>query len=234
MANYNVSVKSSNYNILSDPQKKYNIGVNYEIPSKYLQYGNEILDDISLYFDGTTDIFNLTLNSIPYTPVNDQQLVVSINGLVQSAGIDYTVGGNQITFTSPPLPTDKIYIVGLSTTADLTRTINFIHDSGSQDMTTGSKGSLTIDVTGRIQSWTVASEEPGLLILDVKKASFDDYPNVISICGTNRPNLNLENKNRSSDLTGWQTDIYAGDILQFNILTVQDIRRFVLSLKLFL
>ena len=44
MPNYNISVKSSNYNVLSEPQQKYNVGVNYEIPSKYLQYGNEILD----------------------------------------------------------------------------------------------------------------------------------------------------------------------------------------------
>lgn len=234
MTNYNVSVKNSNYNILSDPQRKYNVGVNYEIPSKYLQYGNEILDDISINFDGTTNIFNLSLNSVFYTPVNDQQLIVSINGLIQSPGVDYTVSGNQIVFTTPPLNTDKIYIIGLSTTADLTRSINFIHDAGSQDMTGGSKGSLTLDVTGRIQAWTVASEETGLLILDIKKSSFDDYPNVISICGEIKPNLSNQNKNKDELLIGWQTDIYAGDILQFDVLAVQNVRRFLVSLKLFL
>ena len=54
MPNYNISVKSSNYNVLSEPQQKYNVGVNYEIPSKYLQYGNEILDVTNWVFDGTT------------------------------------------------------------------------------------------------------------------------------------------------------------------------------------
>ena len=54
MPKYNVSVKSSNYQVLSEPQKKYNVGVNYEIPSKYLQYGNEILDTSAWSFDGTT------------------------------------------------------------------------------------------------------------------------------------------------------------------------------------
>ena len=44
MPNYNVAVKTSNYQVLSEPQKKFNVGVNYEIPSKYLQYGNEILN----------------------------------------------------------------------------------------------------------------------------------------------------------------------------------------------
>ena len=53
MPKYNVSVKSSNYQVLSEPQKKYNVGVNYEIPSKYLQYGNEILNTSSWVFNGT-------------------------------------------------------------------------------------------------------------------------------------------------------------------------------------
>jgi hypothetical protein len=234
MPNYNVSVKNSNYNVLSGPQKKYNIGVNYEIPSKYLQYGNEVLDDISSDFDGTTTIFDLKLNSVVYTPVNDQQLIVSINGLMQTAGVDYTVSNNQIVFTNPPASSDSIYIVALSTTADLTRTINFIHDAGSQDMITGTKGSLTLDVTGRIQSWTVTSEQIGSITLDVRKSSFEDYPNVISICGTDRPSLNNQNKNRNLSLSTWQTDIFAGDILQFEVLSAQNIRRFVLSLKLFL
>jgi hypothetical protein len=234
MPNYNVSVKNSNYNVLSGPQKKYNIGVNYEIPSKYLQYGNEVLDDISSDFDGTTTIFDLKLNSVVYTPVNDQQLIVSINGLMQTAGVDYTVSNNQIVFTNPPASSDSIYIVALSTTADLTRTINFIHDSGSQDMITGTKGSLTLDVTGRIQSWTVTSEQIGSITLDVRKSSFEDYPNVISICGTDRPFLNNQNKNRNLSLSTWQSDIFAGDILQFEVLSAQNIRRFVLSLKLFL
>ena len=234
MPNYNVSVKNSNYNVLSGPQKKYNIGVNYEIPSKYLQYGNEVLDDISNNFDGTTTIFDLKLNSVAYTPVNDQQLIVSINGLMQTAGVDYAVSNNQIVFTNPPASSDSIYIVALSTTADLTRTINFIHDAGSQDMITGTKGSLTLDVTGRIQSWTVTSEQIGSITLDVRKSSFEDYPNVISICGVDRPSLNNQNKNRNLSLSTWQTDIFAGDILQFEVLSAQNIRRFVLSLKLFL
>lgn len=234
MPNYNVSVKNSNYNVLSGPQKKYNIGVNYEIPSKYLQYGNEVLDDISNNFDGTTNIFDLKLNSIAYTPANDQQLIVSINGLVQKAGDDYTVSNNQIIFTTAPANTDSIYIVALSTTADVTRTINFIHDAGSQNMVTGTKGSLTLDVTGRIQSWTVTSEQTGSIMLDIKKSSFEDYPNMISICSLDKPNLVNQNKNRNLVLSNWQTDIFAGDILQFEVLSVQNIRRFVLSLKMFL
>ena len=135
MPNYNVSVKTSNYQVLSEPQKKYNVGVNYEIPSKYLQYGNEILNTTNWVFDGTTTIYPLIdAGNDPYTPVNDQQLIVAINGLVQVPGIDYTINGTDIVFNTPPSQGDQVYVVALSTTADLTRTINFVVDAGSAPM----------------------------------------------------------------------------------------------------
>jgi len=40
----------------------YNIGVNFEIPSKSVQYTNLILDDISSQFDGARKVFNLTVD----------------------------------------------------------------------------------------------------------------------------------------------------------------------------
>ena len=111
MPKYNVSVKSSNYQVLSEPQKKYNVGVNYEIPSKYLQYGNEILNTSSWIFNGTNLGFPLIdADGDPYTPINDQQLIVAVNGLVQVPGIDYTVSGTNIIFTTPPTSGDTVYV----------------------------------------------------------------------------------------------------------------------------
>ena len=50
-----------------------NVGVNYEIPSKYLQYGNEILNTTNWVFDGTTTGYPLIDQAgDAYTPVNDQ------------------------------------------------------------------------------------------------------------------------------------------------------------------
>ena len=112
MPNYNVSVKSSNYQVLSEPQKKYNVGVNYEIPSKYLQYGNEILNTSSWVFNGTNTGFPLIDNAgDAYTPVNDQQLIVAIDGLVQVPGIDYSTSGTNLVFTTPTTSGQKVYVV---------------------------------------------------------------------------------------------------------------------------
>ena len=239
MPNYNISVKSSNYNVLSEPQQKYNVGVNYEIPSKYLQYGNEILDVTNWVFDGTTTDYPLIDQSgDAYTPINDQQLIVAINGLVQVPGIDYTVSGTTIIFTTAPSSGDTVYVVGLSTTADLTRTINFVIDAGSAPMSSGIKGEMTLDVTGEIQSWTIVGDQDGQIQLDIKKVDYANFPNFASICGTERPQLgditnnSVARKNTNTTISSWNKALNAGDILQFEVVYTINIQRCMVSMKL--
>ena len=239
MPKYNVSVKSSNYQVLSEPQKKFNVGVNYEIPSKYLQYGNEILDTTGWSFDGTTTSFALIDSSgDPYNPTNDQQLIVTINGLVQVPGIDYTTSGTGLVFTTAPGATDSVYVVGLSTTADLTRTINFVVDAGSAPMSSGIKGDMTLDVTGKIIGWTLIADQDGNVQFDIQKSDYANFPNFSSICGTERPQLGNINTgaeariNRNTTITSWSPILNSGDILQFEIVYALNIQRCVVSLKL--
>ena len=239
MPNYNVSVKSSNYNVLSEPQQKYNVGVNYEIPSKYLQYGNEILNTTNWVFDGTTTGYPLIDQAgDAYTPVNDQQLIVAINGLVQVPGIDYSTSGTNLIFTNAPSQGDTVYVVGLSTTADLTRTINFVVDAGSAPMSSGIKGEMTLDVTGEIQSWTVIGDQDGQIQFDIKKVDFANFPNFSSICGTERPQLGdintgaVARKNTNTTISTWNKALNAGDIMQFEIVYAINIQRCVISMKL--
>ena len=239
MPNYNVSVKSSNYQVLSEPQKKFNVGVNYEIPSKYLQYGNEILNTTGWTFNGTNVGFPLIdPQGDPYSPINDQQLIVCINGLVQVPGIDYTVSGTNLIFTVAPGATDTVYVVGLSTTADLTRTINFVVDAGSAPMSSGIKGDMTLDVTGKIQSWTLIADQEGQVQFDIQKSDYANFPNFSSICGTERPQLgdiNTGSKQRintNTTISTWNSNLNAGDILQFEIVYSLNIQRCVVALKL--
>ena len=239
MPNYNISVKSSNYNVLSDPQKKYNVGVNYEIPSKYLQYGNEILDTTNWVFDGvTTDYPLIDQAGDAYTPVNDQQLIVAVNGLVQVPGIDYTISGTTIIFNTAPTAGDTVYVVGLSTTADLTRTINFVIDSGSAPLSSGIKGEMTLDVTGEIQSWTIIGDQDGQIQLDIGKVDYANFPNFASICGTERPQLgdiasnSVQRKNTNTTISSWNKALNAGDLLQFEVVYAINIQRCMVSMKL--
>jgi hypothetical protein len=234
MPTYNVSVQNQNYSVVSEAQKKYAVGVTYDIPAKYLQHNNAVLDAINTGFNGVATVFNLTENGVAYTPTNDAQLIVSINGVIQHPGIDYSVSGSQITFSTAPDLGDPAFIVATSTTADLTRTINFVYGSGSVDMNNGPKGELAIDVTGKIQSWTLTADAVGILILDVQKCTFNDYPNFQTICGSDKPQISGNLKAFSDNMSAWDVDIIAGDMLRFRVDQVNQIRRFMLSLKVFL
>ena len=234
MPTYNVSVQNQNYSVVSEAQKKYAVGVNYDIPAKYLQNNNVVLDAINTGFNGVKTSFDLTESGVAYTPTNDAQIIVSVGGQVQHPGIDYSVSGSTITFATAPDLGDPAFIVATSTTADLTRTINMVYSSGSVDMNNGPKGELAIDVTGKIQSWTLTADAVGILILDVQKCTFNDYPNFQTICGSAKPQISGNLKAFSDVMSAWDVDLIAGDVLRFRVDQVNNIRRFMLSLKVFL
>ena len=217
----------------------YNIGVNFEIPSKSVQYTNLILDDISSEFNGSRTVFNLTVDGEPYTPINAQQLIISLNDVVLSPGIDYNVSGSTIIFTNPPAAnfgtpgSNEFWGVALRTVADLTRTINFVIDNGSFDITPGTKGSLGLEVSGRIESWTLVSKETGSIVIDIKKGTYSTYPDTLtSIVGNEYPRLINQSKNRDESLSTWSTDVVAGDILDFDVVSCTGITKCSLFLRL--
>ena len=233
MADYVITLDDDQDISIGTPD--YNIGVNYEIPSKSVQYQNLILDSITSQFDGTKTTFDLTVDGDPYTPVNAQGLIISINDVVLSPGVDYNVSGSQIIFTTPPAAGSEFFGVALRTVADLTRTINFVLDNGSKDITTGVKGSLGLDVSGRIESWTLVSEHEGSIVIDIKKDKYDTYPDSLtSIVGSEYPKLSTQKKNRDESLSTWTTDIVAGDILDFSVVSCTGIQKCSLFLRLIL
>ena len=62
----------------------------------------KILDDISGSFNNSTLTFALTSNGSAVTPVNAQQLDISLGGVIQEPIDDYLVDGSNITFTTAP------------------------------------------------------------------------------------------------------------------------------------
>lgn len=233
MADYIITLDDDQDASIGTPD--YNIGVNYEIPSKSVQYQNLILDSIASQFDGTKTTFPLTVNGDPYTPVNAQGLIISINDVVLSPGVDYNVSGTEIIFTTPPAAGSEFFGVALRTVADLTRTINFVLDNGSNDITSGVKGSLGLDVSGRIESWTLVSENEGSIVIDIKRDKYDTYPDSLtSIVGSEYPRLSTQKKNRDESLSTWTTDVVAGDILDFSVVSCSGIQKCSLFLRLIL
>ena len=72
-------------------------------------------------FDGSTTVFNLISNTIPFVVGSATQLTISINGVLQEPGVAYTVvnGGTQISFTTAPVTGTPFFGTALSGAGDV-------------------------------------------------------------------------------------------------------------------
>jgi hypothetical protein len=66
------------------------------------------LDDISSGFDGDATGFSLTVDNLEVTPTA-QNLMISINGVIQDPGTAFTVVGSTITFTGAPASSSDFF-----------------------------------------------------------------------------------------------------------------------------
>lgn len=138
---------------------------------------------------------------------------------------------------------DKSYIsVGTSSSADwqlqvgsneLIKDIVFIIDGGGSTITTGIKGSFSIDFACTILQATLLADQTGSIVIDLWKDSYANYPptDSDSITASAPPTISSSTKSLDSTLTGWTTSISAGDIIRVNVDSVTGIERVSLMLK---
>ena len=60
------------------------------------------VDDISASFDGTETVFDFKSNGNVISPLETNKTIVSVGGVLQNPGDDYSVFGEYITFSTPP------------------------------------------------------------------------------------------------------------------------------------
>ena len=96
-----------------------------------------VLDSITT---SATATYNLQLNSGAFSPATANQLMVSLNGVIQKPGSSFTISGSQITFSSALTSSDSIdFIIALGdvlsvgTPSDGTVTTNKIANSAVTD-----------------------------------------------------------------------------------------------------
>ena len=126
---------------------------------------NREVDDISSSFNGSTTSFTLQVNSLNTSPESANNILVSVGGIIQNPGTDYTVNASTITFTTAPA--SGLSFMGLilgagintATVADgAISTIKLADDSVNADklantaVTAGSytTADITVDAQGRI------------------------------------------------------------------------------------
>ena len=69
------------------------------------------LDQINTGFNGNTTAFNLTAGSQAVIPGTEQNLLLSLGGVIQEPKVDFTLSGSQITFTTAPVANTTFFCV---------------------------------------------------------------------------------------------------------------------------
>ena len=101
-----------------------------EYPAPVLVYST---DDITPQFSGTVSSFTLTRGglNIPASQLSTQGVFVFLGGAAQLPGVSYTISGNTINFTEPPLA-GTCCDVRVITTDDLSETLQVVSFSLGQ------------------------------------------------------------------------------------------------------
>lgn len=113
-------------------------------------------------------------------------------------------------------------------------TLNFSIDAFTNVITTGSKGVVVIPFPCNLVKVRLLSRpsETGSIVMDVRKADFANYPNLVSIVGDVAPEISSSNKYEDDVLTNWDTIINADDQLEFVVDSVTDFTQVTVSLFL--
>lgn len=110
-------------------------------------------------------------------------------------------------------------------------TINYVIDGGGSAITTGSKGFVEIPFACTVNDWTIVADQSGSIVVDVKRATYSNFPTTASIAGSEKPTLSSVQKNQDTSLSTWTTSIAAGDILEFVVDSATTVQRVTLALQ---
>jgi len=139
------------------------------------------IDNISSDFDGSDTTFTLKVAGVNVEPANVQQLIISVGGVMQNAGDDYTVSGSTLTFTTAPTAGLTFFGTLLGTALSLNTVADASVGSASlktEDFTIGGSGN-TVTIPGNL---TVQGTET---IINTNELNVQDK--TIGIGSTNAP-----------------------------------------------
>ena len=139
------------------------------------------IDDISSGFDGSDTTFTLQVAGVNVEPANVQQLIISVGGVMQNAGQDFTLSGSTLTFTTAPSSSLTFFGVLLGTALSLNTVANGSVGSAAlktEDFTIGGSGN-TVTIPGNL---TVQGTET---IINTERLDIQDK--TVGIASTNAP-----------------------------------------------
>lgn len=84
----------------------------------------------------------------------------------------------------------------------------------------------------RIIGWYLNGDVSGSVVIDIWKSASGIPTNSDSIAGTEKPTLSAQQQSSDLSLSSWDTNIRPGDTFGFEIESVTDITKAVLTIKL--
>jgi len=158
---------------------------------------NREVDDISGSFDGSTTTFTLKVSNQNVSPESVNAILVSLGGVLQNPGTDYTINAATITFTTAPASGLDFWglILGKSvdiasvsdgtvTTAKLVGQAVTAAKLANTAVTAGSytNASITVDAQGRL---TAASSGAGGITVQEEGSSLSTAATTLNFVGSN-------------------------------------------------
>ena len=117
------------------------------------------LDDISSGFDGSDTTHTMQVNSQNVTVGDVNQIILSLGGVIQKPGTDFTVSGSTLTFTTAPAANTSFFAIllgsdngGTVTPTDGSVTTGKIVDDAVTAAKVASSGAFAIGATGTSSS----------------------------------------------------------------------------------
>ena len=117
------------------------------------------LDDISSGFDGSDTTHTMQVNSQNVTVGDVNQIILSLGGVIQNPGTDFTVSGSTLTFTTAPAANTSFFAIllgsdngGTVTPTDGSVTTGKIVDDAVTAAKVASSGAFAIGATGTSSS----------------------------------------------------------------------------------
>ena len=117
------------------------------------------LDDISSSFNGSTTAFTMQVSSTNVSLGDVNQIILSLGGVIQKPGTDFTVSGSTLTFTTAPAANTSFFAIllgsdngGTVTPTDGSVTTSKIVDDAVTAAKVASSGAFAIGAAGTASS----------------------------------------------------------------------------------
>jgi hypothetical protein len=154
--------------------------------------------------------------------------VVSYNSFVYLANSDRNISDNTLAPEGNPFWTIIASIPPRVAETELC----LVCDGAGAPPNLGFKGTVTLPFACRVTGYTIFADQVGSASFDVKWATYDSLPSTVSIVGSANPQLVSQQKNEG-DSSAWSPTLFeAGDVLQFDLLSVDTVLFLTLNIQI--